>query len=112
MTTNSTDDETILPEPPDDMTGRSQTLWRAVVFPGCGAGRLEAIHSALLALDRADEAAAILKRDGLTTTNKATGVVHIHPAQRIEKDARTLFHRVWKELDLTSFATPKPFRFK
>ena len=100
------------PEPPTDLTERSQELWRHVVFPDCGAGRLAAIHSALKALDQADAAAAILSREGLTTTNKGTGVVHVHPAQRIEKDSRGLFHRIWSQLDLTGFETPKPFRCK
>ena len=96
-------------EPPSDLTERSQGIWRAVAFPGCPAGRLEALHSGLKALDRADQAAAILDREGLTTTNKATGVVHVHPAQRVEKDARAMFHRVWDQLGLNSLTTPKPW---
>ncbi len=108
MATDTNRDKTIT-EPPADLTERSQTIWRAVAFAGCPAGRLEALHSGLKSLDRADQAAAILDREGLTTTNKATGVVHVHPAQRIEKDARAMFHRVWDQLGLNSLQTPKPW---
>ncbi|MCX7392491.1 MAG: hypothetical protein NTW75_00015 [Planctomycetales bacterium] len=96
-------------EPPEGLTERSQKLWRAVVFPGCAEGRLASVHSALKSLDMADKAAAILDRDGLTTTNADTKVVHAHPLTKVEKDSRATFHRIWEQLGLNQFATPKPY---
>lgn len=96
-------------EPPEGITERSKKLWRAVVFPGCGEGRLAAVHSALKSLDMADKAAAIIATEGMTTANKDTGVIHAHPACKIEKDCRAAFFRIWDSLGLTKFDAPKPY---
>jgi phage terminase small subunit len=61
---------------------------------------LALIQSALEALDRADEAAGILRQEGLTFTTASTGAVHVHPALRIEKDARSHFLAAWRALAL------------
>lgn len=57
----------------------------------------------------ADKAAAIIATEGMTSTNKATGVIHSHPATKIEKDSRAMFHRIWEQLRLNQFDTPKPY---
>lgn len=58
------------------------------------------LQVALEALDRADQARAIVDREGLTTTTETTGAVHVHPALKIEKDARADFMRAWDKLFL------------
>ena len=59
------------------------------------------LQTALEALDRADEARAMLAREGLVTTSKRSEVVHIHPVVRLEREARQQFVRIWKDLNLT-----------
>lgn len=53
------------------------------------------------ALDRAQEAREVLNRAGLTITN-ARGQVAAHPAAAIERDSRTLFARLVRDLNLQS----------
>jgi hypothetical protein len=52
-------------------------------------------------LDRADSARRIVEREGLTTTTKATGAVHVHPLVRVEREARQQFLAAWQALSLT-----------
>ena len=51
-------------------------------------------------MDRADQAAAILNREGLITGSTSGKMAHVHPAVRIEKDARAEFRRIWGQLSL------------
>lgn len=104
--------EPTAPPAPDDLSDASKALWKAAIWPGIPLCRQAAIESALRSLDQANEAAAILKRDGLTTANKDTGVIHAHPATRIEKDARAAFHRTWAAMGLDNLATKKPYKFQ
>ena len=52
------------------------------------------------ALDRAQEAKEVLDREGLTVTG-SRGQVSAHPAAAIERDSRTLFARLIRDLNLT-----------
>jgi P27 family predicted phage terminase small subunit len=65
---------------------------------------LEEHHIKLLQLaceawDRAQGARAVVAKQGLTVTN-ARGDVKAHPLIAVERDARTLFARLIRELDL------------
>lgn len=86
--------------PPAHLSERSQGLWMAAVRPGNSHGRLAMIEQALAALDRADAAREAIGRDGMTTTNKDTGLVHVHPLLKVEKDARAQFAALWGKLGL------------
>ena len=62
-------------------------------------------HEALLikaceAHDRGEQAKALLNRDGLVTTTKA-GEVRPHPCVAVERDSRTAFARLLRELGLS-----------
>lgn len=51
------------------------------------------------ALDRAEDAREVLKREGLTVLN-SRGQVVAHPCVSIERDSRTLFARLARDLNL------------
>lgn len=89
-----------IPEPPAHLSERAKELWRAVV-PGqvSSPGRLALLQTALEALDRADQAAAVIEREGLLTGEGK--MKHINPLLKAEKDNRQLFARLWKDLGLT-----------
>jgi len=55
-------------------------------------------------LDRIFEARAIVKQEGLTTTDRY-GTAKAHPAVKIEQDSRLTFIRALRELGLDPQAT-------
>lgn len=61
------------------------------------------------ALDRCEQARQILKRDGLIIST-ADGSMKAHPAVAIERDARTAFVRICRELRLDDDALGDPDR--
>lgn len=85
------------PGPPDHLSERARELWRQVIHGARSPGRQALLQTALEALDRADEAREVISREGLTTTTKTTGAVHIHPLLKVERENRALFARLWKE---------------
>ena len=88
---------------PEGLSERSQRLWADLVpKTGWSPGRLALLGEALRSLDRADEARALLDAEGLIAKTESTGALHIHPAVRIEKDARSQFLSAWRELGLSS----------
>ena len=90
-----------IPEPPAHLSERSRELWRAIVPDrALSPGRVALLQAALEALDRADQAREILDREGLTITTKSTGMVHVHPLVKVERENRQLFIRAWDLLGL------------
>ena len=55
---------------------------------------------ALEALDRADQAAEVIKVEGMTCKTEKTGAVHIHPLLKAERESSGLFLRCWTQLHL------------
>jgi phage terminase small subunit len=90
------------PGPPSHLSQRSKELWKVHVGDRVKSpGRITAFQISLEALDRADAAREILDVEGLTTTTKRSGVVHVHPLLKVEKEARHLFYKIWSGLGLT-----------
>lgn len=86
---------------PHGLSPRSTSLWHGIVpTRGVSPGRLAMIEEALRALDRADQARAIIDAGELTTTTETTGAVHVHPAYRIEKESRAMFAALFDKLSL------------
>jgi phage terminase small subunit len=56
------------------------------------------LRAALEAMDRADQAREVVEREGMTTTTKTTGAVHVHPLLKIEREARHQFTNLWCSL--------------
>ena len=48
----------------------------------------------------ADEARRAIETEGLVTTTKTTGAVHVHPLVKVEREARAQFMKIWGELQL------------
>jgi phage terminase small subunit len=84
-----------IPDPPEHLSDRSKGIWCDVIDEPCSPGRLVLVQTALEALDRADEARKQVEKEGLTTTTKTTGAVHVHPLLKVERDNRALFARIW-----------------
>lgn len=89
-----------VPDPPHGLSARSAELWAGVVRWADTPGRLAVLAEALRALDRADEARAAVDRDGLCVTTPGSGVVHLHPAAKLEREARAQFAALWADLGL------------
>ena len=58
--------------------------------------------TALESLDRAEQARVLVNAEGLCRTTESTGAVHIHPALKVENDARKLFARLWSDMGFKS----------
>src|SRR5687768_2067225 len=87
------------PTPPEHLSDRCRKWWRSVVSDF----ELELHHLHLLrlaaeAIDRAEEARAILADEGIVVRTGET--VKAHPAVAIERDARLAAARLIRELDL------------
>ena len=95
-------EERPVPEVPSHLSERSATLWRAVVPSRAkSAERRALVVVALVALDLADECRERVRAEGLTTVTKTTGAVHVHPLVKVEKEQRSLFTRVWCQLNFS-----------
>ena len=89
-------------KPPAHLSERAKGLWQAVVPSRAKSPeRLAMVQSALESLDRADQAAALVRDEGMTVTAKKGGLPHVHPAVRVERDARAMFVRTWGGLALS-----------
>jgi P27 family predicted phage terminase small subunit len=88
------------PDPPAHLSESSRELWRSVVkdHRDQDPSRTALVQVALEALDRAEQASAVLKVEGLTATTATTGAVHVHPAVKVERDSQALFVRIWLQL--------------
>ena len=88
------------PEPPQHLSASCSTWWKTVVTDF----KLEDHHLRLLQLaceawDRCQQAREILARESITFRDDRENI-RPHPAITIEKDARTAFARLVRELDL------------
>lgn len=91
-------------EPPAHLSAQSASWWQSVV----GDYSLEPHHLRLLqaaceSWDRAQQAREAVAEHGLTFKDKG-GNIKANPAVSIERDARTLFARLVRELDLDAEA--------
>jgi len=90
--------DTPQPRPPAGLSARSRSLWEKYAPAGESAGRLALLEEALRALDQADCARAIVDRDGLILSGGK--IPHLHPAVRVEHQARAQFVKMWDHLGL------------
>ena len=89
------------PEPPAHLSERAKALWKQIVpARGWSPGRLVLLQTALESLDRADEARSAVQAAGLTTVTARTGVIHVNPLVKIEREARGQFLATWGQLRL------------
>ncbi len=90
------------PKPPKGLSSEARRWWKRVVseFAVDDTSGLMLLQQALEAFDRVRQAQAVLKTEGLIVTNPATGARHVHPAAKIEQDARMALLRYWRALGL------------
>jgi phage terminase small subunit len=89
-----------LPPPPEHLSDFSKGLWKKVMTHWFSEGRLIMLEQALISLDRANQAREVIDRDGLVAVTTRTGVSHLHPAAKLERESRQLFMKVWKAIGL------------
>lgn len=83
---------------PSGLSKRAGALWRAVLEDyELSSAELELLRCALVALDRADQAAATVKAEGVTVLDRY-GSPKAHPACDIEARNRALFARFVAQL--------------
>jgi hypothetical protein len=89
------------PDPPEGLSASSGKLWRTIGPARVDTpGRQVLFEEALRALDRANEARALVASEGLTSKTPATGAVHLNPTARLERDSRAQFSSLWTALGL------------
>jgi phage terminase small subunit len=89
------------PAAPFHLSARSAALWHELgPTKADTVGRRVLFQAALEALDRADQARAVISAEGLVTTTRASGAVHIHPLVKCELDSRRQFASIWASLGL------------
>jgi phage terminase small subunit len=87
-----------LPKAPAGLSRRSVRLWKAVLEEfELSPAELELLRSALVALDRADQAAEVITAEGVTTTDRYGGA-KMHPAVDVEARNRALYGRFVAQL--------------
>jgi phage terminase small subunit len=87
--------------PPRNLSGPSKTLWQTIQtqYAIQDAGGLSILTAACEAHQRARQAAAMLKSDGMTIRD-ARGALRPHPALKIETDNRAQFLSALRLLSL------------
>lgn len=86
---------------PGHLSAASQKLWASVVPGRCASPeRLAYLTVALEARDRADQCSELIAAEGLISTTKRSGVAHVHPATKLERENRQLFLKAWATLGL------------
>lgn len=86
------------PRVPAGLSERAGRLWKAVVVDyDLSAAELEVLRGAVECLDRADAAAKVVKREGVTTVDRY-GCAKAHPALDAEMRARALFNAAVRQL--------------
>ena len=87
-----------VPDPPKTLSARSRKLWRAVTREyELSAAENELLHQACESLDRADEAAAVVRKEGVTVRDRY-GSPKQHPAADVEARHRSLFASLIRQL--------------
>ncbi len=86
------------PAPPKGLSTRSRKLWREIVEDFVlAAAELELLRQALAALDLADDAAAIVAREGITVVDRY-GSPKQHPACDVAARNQAIFGRFVAQL--------------
>src|SRR5437660_791686 len=91
-----------IPDPPEDLSPESKDLWiRLVPTAARSLQRRTLLAQGLRALDTASQARRELASQGLLITTVRSGVQHINPLVRVEREAQAAFLKVWRALNLT-----------
>jgi len=94
-------DQGLPPPPPPDLEERFQNLWMEHIHR-MNPGKMITFEACLYALQRAEQARRMVDRQGLTLTTKKSGMRHINPLLRVEKENRDMGLKLWRMLGLNS----------
>jgi P27 family predicted phage terminase small subunit len=101
-----------LPAPPDHLSPDAVEWWEQVIRDfELEPHHLRLLRAACEASDRMTQAREALAKHGALTFTDERGVIRAHPCVAMERDARTAFARLVRELDLDTGApseTPRP----
>lgn len=88
--------------PPEGLNEEHQKIWYDFIERVSSAyhGKVYTFEQALFVRQRAEEIRKVIEKEGMTIESTRGNMPHAHPLLRAEKDARTLFCRLWKELGL------------
>jgi len=101
---------TTTPTPPATLSPSSQALWDQVLEDfELAPAELEVLRQALMSLERADQAAAIVATEGLTVLDRY-GTPKQHPAADLERQSRTTFARLVAQLGVKLTDAPRSRR--
>jgi P27 family predicted phage terminase small subunit len=91
-------------EPPAHLSDEAAAWWRSVLEDySLEPHHLKLLQAAAEAWDRCQQAREAIAKDGLTCRD-ANANLKAHPCVAMERDARTLFARLVRELDLDAGA--------
>jgi phage terminase small subunit len=94
---------------PLHLSERAKQLWSSSVpsVVRC-AERRAVLQSALEALDRADAAREAVAVEGMVTMSERSGLKHLNPLVKVEREARAQFAKLWAALRLDTMEVPDP----
>lgn len=98
--TPNADEQTSLPPVPSHLSNEGKVLWRSVVSEfELSPAELRLLRLAIEALDRAEQARAVLSREGITYPDR-WGKPRVRPEVAVERDARQAAARILQQLDI------------
>jgi len=93
--------EPTFPDPPGHLSEKAIELYRFYVGLNVRApGQIALLIKGLESLDQADEAAKIVRDEGLSQVSERSGLKRQHPLLNTQKEATAFFLKVWKTLGL------------
>ena len=93
--------EPTFPDPPEHLSEKAIELYRFYVGLTIRApGQIALFIKGLEALDMSDEAARVIREEGLSQTSERSGLKRQHPLLNTQKEAMTSFLKIWKVLGL------------
>jgi hypothetical protein len=95
-------DKPLAQQPSRPLGKHGLALWRSIVstYDISDAGGIEMLTQACQCLDRAEELAVAIKKDGAVTRAAGTGILRDHPAVKHELAARSFVVRTLERLGL------------
>jgi phage terminase small subunit len=102
------------PGAPDDLSSEAKELFDFYVGQRIqvrNPAQVAAFVEGLRAMDRANEARVILKKDGLLGKSKRSGLSRRHPAVDILENAEAHFRKIWRRLELFKNSERDGFTF-
>lgn len=93
--------DTAYPPPPEGLSPRLAAIWTQLgPTRAKSQGRRVIFEEGLRSLGQVHQARDVWARDGMVVTSERSGVVHLHPAAKLEKDAMATFLSCWRALGL------------